>query len=381
MSIAETEPPPIRRGDLRVVFQPIVDLQAGHISGYEALARFGGRSGCPIRPDRAFAVARAEGRSAALDTEVVREVMALRSQLPPGCFLSLNVEPDSLGDRGLRQALLSFGRLDGVVIELTEHVPVESYADLYSHLSPLRGAGAVVALDDTGAGYAGLHHLLAIRPSILKLDRSLIENIDRDEAKVALVELLSVLAGRIDAWLLAEGVERAAEAIALRRLGVPLAQGWLFGRPGQPWPNVPAGGRRVLDSARPETGPVRTLRDLISPTPAIGDTCLAQAARLLGADDNLDVLVVLDPDRRARGFIDREGALVGVVQTALHVNLATSPVELAQKMLTRPPGECFRHVLCHDDVGRYVGTVAPERVLAELARIAAAQVSARTPEG
>jgi EAL domain-containing protein (putative c-di-GMP-specific phosphodiesterase class I) len=352
-----------------LVFQPIADLQAGCIAGYEALARFAGEGG--PSPDHVFAEARAEGRAGALDAAVVRRALAERRHLPDNCFLSINVEPGSLAEPELHRALLGAGPLEGIVLELTEHVPVDSYSELYDQLAPLRCAGALVALDDTGAGYAGLQHLLSVRPSIVKLDRSLVSGIDQDEAKVALVELLGVLAGRIDAWLLAEGVERPEEAVVLRRLGVPLAQGWLFGRPASAWPDLAPAGRRLLEITPAAPGPAASLHQLVKPSVAVNEHKRDEARRLLAADDELDLVVVVGDDLRAMGVVDRDGALVGMMHQPLHVNVATTPVELAQRMLTRPAGEQLRPVVCHDDVGRYIGTVAPETLLAELARAAA----------
>ena len=88
-----------------------------------------------------------------------------------------------------------------------------------------------MAIDDAGSGYAGLQWLMALSPDLIKLDRALIDRIDEDEVKTALVEMLGSFAGRVDAWVLAEGVERMAELDVILRLGVPLAQGYLFCRP------------------------------------------------------------------------------------------------------------------------------------------------------
>ena len=87
----------------------------------------------------------------------------------------------------------------------------------------------MIAVDDTGAGYAGLHHLISVRPEIIKLDRTLVAGIDTDRPRRALVEMFGSFANRFDAWVLAEGVETAAELATLRRIGVPLAQGFLLG--------------------------------------------------------------------------------------------------------------------------------------------------------
>lgn len=207
---------------LQLVFQPIVDLRRGAVAGYETLVRFDG----PVRagPDRWFAEAARRGRQSELDHAVVERALALRSSLPRNTFLTINIEPESLHDRRVLQLLCDHD-LRGVAIEVTEHRALDELGPVRAALDRLRTAGALLAVDDAGAGYAGLQQILAMRPQILKVDRSLVEGIDTDEAKAALLEMLGVFAGRIDAWVLAEGVETRGEALRCASLGVPLAQG------------------------------------------------------------------------------------------------------------------------------------------------------------
>lgn len=206
-------------GVVSSVYQPIVDLARGTTVGYEALARFAGFA--ERNPEKWFAAARVLGCHAELEAVALRTALSARSDLPRNCFLTVNVSPDLLMTETIRSVWRDEGDLDAVVIELTEQVPIESYTALEGDLAGLRGAGALIAVDDAGAGYAGLRHLLALRPSIIKLDRELIKDVDLDEAKLALVEMVGTFAGRVDAWLLAEGVERAGELDALVSLGAP----------------------------------------------------------------------------------------------------------------------------------------------------------------
>ena len=127
--------------------------------------------------------------------------------------------------------MLSGQDLSQLVVEVTEAAPVEDYAALLRALAVLRDAGAWIAVDDAGAGYASLNHVIQIRPDFVKLDRALVMDVDRDPAKHALVETFGVLAGRLDAWLLAEGIEREGEREVLAAMGVPLAQGFGLARP------------------------------------------------------------------------------------------------------------------------------------------------------
>ncbi len=221
---------------LSSAFQPIVDVARGVAVGYEALARFDHQS--EHHPAAWFAAAHEHGRRPELEAAALRSGLGAREALPPNCFLSINLSPDLLTHERVRAVWQEHRDLTGVVVELTERAPIESYNALADDLAALRGAGAVLAVDDAGAGYAGLLHLLKLRPSIIKLDRQLVCDLDLDEAKRALIEMLGTFCGRIDASLLAEGIEREGELAAVATLGVPLAQGYLLGRPGPPWPVV-----------------------------------------------------------------------------------------------------------------------------------------------
>ncbi|HWI04340.1 MAG TPA: EAL domain-containing protein, partial [Acidimicrobiales bacterium] len=119
-----------------------------------------------------------------------------------------------------------------IVLELTEHTRVGDYGALIEGLVRSRSEGVRIAADDTGAGYSGLHHLLRLRPNVVKLDIGLTRNIDEDPVRRALASALVAFAAEIDAVLVAEGVESVGELRSLRALGIPAAQGYRLGRPG-----------------------------------------------------------------------------------------------------------------------------------------------------
>ena len=241
---------------LRAVYQPIADLARGVVVGYEALIRF---VGYPVRsPDPWFAAAHEHGLSADLQAAALRAAFADRDGLPPSCFLTVNIGPEVLDTEVVRQVWQDQGDLRGVVVELTEHV--EDVKALEPDLDRLRDAGALIALDDAGAG---LSRLLALRPAMIKLDRELVRDIDRDEAKRALVEMLGTFAVRIDARLVAEGIERAGELRALAGLNVPLGQGYHLGRPGRPWTPITDAAERALRE-RDYRQPSRSIIDIMS---------------------------------------------------------------------------------------------------------------------
>lgn len=205
--------------DLTMVFQPIVDLAAARTAGYEALARFPGTAG----PDVWFAAAADCGLAAELEALAVAKALAAVPLLPDDTFLSVNVSPHLLGSGPVQDALAARPDLRRVVVELTEHTPVDDLDALRRQTRALRARGALVALDDAGSGYSGLQQVAVVRPQIVKLDRALVTGVDTDPVRAALTEMVGEFAGRLDAWLLAEGVETTAELAALVRFGVPLA--------------------------------------------------------------------------------------------------------------------------------------------------------------
>jgi PAS domain S-box-containing protein len=213
---------------VQIALQPIVDLTTGELAGAEALARFyDGRA-----PDVWFAEALETGQSVELDGCTFSAALATLPSVPAGCYLSVNATP-GLVLSGLLQRRLLRGdvALDRLVIEITEHAPVSCYADLQRALSELRGRGVRLAVDDTGAGYASLSHVLQLKPSIIKIDRSLITDITTDPARRSLATALVLLGLDLGATVIGEGIETVDERETLADLGVGFGQGYLLARP------------------------------------------------------------------------------------------------------------------------------------------------------
>ena len=207
------------------VFQPIVDLESRAVVGYEALTRF--HDGTP--PDVQFHEADLCGLGTAFEMATIKAALEEARRLPPDVFLSVNVSGALVlhGDPRLRRLVAGAGR--AIVLELTEHVPIADYGLVRTAIGKLGAAG--LAVDDAGAGYASLRHILELHPTYTKLDISLVRGIERDELRKAMVAGLQLFAQRTGCRLIAEGVESLAEADALQTLGVELGQGYLFGRP------------------------------------------------------------------------------------------------------------------------------------------------------
>lgn len=340
-------------------YQPIVDLVRGCTVGFEALARF---SGFPERdPERWFAAARRHGCDAQLEAAALRSALRARDELPPNCFLTVNVSPDLLLTDPVRAVWHAQGDLGGVVVELTEQTPIRSYLALEGDLTALRAAGGVIAVDDAGAGYAGLRHLLHLRPSVIKLDRALIVDVDRDEAKLALVEMVGTFADRIDAWLLAEGIERVGELDALLSLGVPLGQGYLLAAPAEPWAELDPEVALRIASVGARTNH-DTIRDLLDPAPTAAD--LPQAASLWAAGGSEVVLV--DGHARPVAVYAPDMALLGVAERGMRANVDTPVRDALARAMTREAPHRFVPLMCTDNAGRLVGIVRIERLVRAL---------------
>src|SRR6185312_5306930 len=132
-------------------------------------------------------------------------------------------------------------------------------------LSKLRERGAHTAVDDAGAGYSGLTQILAVRPQFLKLDRALVAGVHVDEAKRAMIQMLGELAGRLDAWLVAEGIETESELRTLAQIGVPLGQGYFLARPEAPWCRLGAPVEKAFSALPSRTQTSATVTSLVEP--------------------------------------------------------------------------------------------------------------------
>ncbi len=230
-------------GGRSVVVQPIVRFgpvggAAGHrVVGFEALSRFRDADGSPRRPDEVFAAAQRLGAGAGLgvrlELAVVRDALALLPRLPADAYLSLNFSPRTLLHPAAH-ALLADAPLGRVVAELTEHEEVHDYAGLLRAVEPLRARGMRLAIDDTGAGFAGLQHLAELDPDVVKLDLRFVRDVHLDPARRAVARAVLGLAGEVGATLVAEGVETPQELAQLAQLGVTHGQGYLLGRPAPP---------------------------------------------------------------------------------------------------------------------------------------------------
>ena len=206
------------------VFQPIVRLADHSVIGYEALTRFDDG----VAPAVRFAEAAALGCGSDLETACLRAAVAAAKELPPGAWLTLNASAAFVLS-GRLQAILR-GVRRPIVVEITEYEAVDDYRALRVAVESL-GPAVWLAVDDTGSGFAGLRHLVELRPHVVKLDGGIVRGIDGDPARQSLVAGMVYYARLTESHLVAECVETIEEQQVLAALGVELAQGYLFARP------------------------------------------------------------------------------------------------------------------------------------------------------
>lgn len=355
-------------GFTHVNFQPVVDVRRGVVCGYELLTRFAGPP--HESPEQWFRAAVEHGCAARLESRVLHEGLLAARRMPANCFLAVNLSPQALVSTEVCGVLAAHDRLDGIVIELTEQTAVLDPVELQKVLGAIRAAGGKIAVDDVGSAYAGLGQIMTVRPEFVKLDRQFVSGLDHDEGKAAMISSLGDLASRIDAWVVAEGVERVEELDALIRLGVPLTQGYLLGRPALEMNAVDAElgvhmrARSLVRLSEGGVGP------LVEPAPIVRDhDGSAALVHLFFCDMRAEYAAVVDDRGRPLTVVGRvEFFRTGGSTTAPLLVERTSDVsEVARRAMTRPSGERFEPLVCCDEVGRYVGLVRVERLVEELA--------------
>jgi PAS domain S-box-containing protein len=207
------------------VFQPIVELDGGAFVGYEALTRFDDN----VAPDVRFDEAAAVGIGMDLELATLREALAASIDLPKGAWLNLNCSPELImSGSALRGIIENSDR--AIVLEVTEHAEIADYQRFKEAIRAL-GPHVRLAVDDAGAGYSSLRHILELRPAFVKLDRSIVTGLESDEVRRAMVAGLKQFARSTGSRIIPEGIETQAELEALRSLDVKLGQGFLLGRP------------------------------------------------------------------------------------------------------------------------------------------------------
>ncbi len=222
-------------GLLHSVYQPVVDLDSGHVLGFEALTRV-----APARFETIHALFRTAHENDALwplERLCRRKALEGAPRLRDDQFLFLNADPNSVHDpqlvgRAFLEQVAAAGlRPHQVVFEITEQSAVRDFASFRRTLLRLRALGFGLAMDDVGSAYSGLHSIVEIAPDYIKADTSLVRDVHANPLKRELISTIRRFADQTGIRLIAEGVERPEELEVLRDAGVRWAQGYLFARP------------------------------------------------------------------------------------------------------------------------------------------------------
>lgn len=219
----------IGTGSVTIALQPVIDLTTGRRVGVEALARFPASVGTPAT---LFPAAHEVGLTVELEQLAAARALDLAPMLHDHEFLSINMSPEALlAGAALAEQHRPELATDQLVFEMTENQAIEHYDEMRRQLRPLRDQGIRVAIDDAGAGYASLYHIVQLEPDLIKIDRRLVHGCSGDRARRSVIRGFVALAADLGAVVIGEGVETPEDLSVLRELGVHCAQGYLLGRP------------------------------------------------------------------------------------------------------------------------------------------------------
>lgn len=231
-------------GTLQLVFQPIISLENYQAVGYETLTRPYDREGRLLPVEEFFDDVAATGNAFTMDTYVIEALLKFYKDIKIKIPLFWNAHPMSIAG-GILDEIRNKFTTGEIVVEITEKGdwPDSIIPILLEH----QKAGYRLALDDFGAGYSGLTRLIAIQPNVVKLDRAIVSEVNRDRVKRQLVEAVVHIAPSIGYQVLAEGLETVEEVTTCSQLGVNWGQGFYFARP-KPWDQNPAVDNGVVNS-------------------------------------------------------------------------------------------------------------------------------------
>lgn len=216
-------------GSLFMAYQPIIRTRDGSVFAWEALLRT--RESAVSGPLAFLEMAERLGRVHELG-RAIRGAVAQTAKRTRGVMFFVNLHPDDLLDESLYDPTSPLSRLaPEVVLEITERSPIESVPDIRGRVARLRALGFRLAVDDLGSGYAGLTSFASLEPDFVKLDRGLVEGLDREPVKAKLVGSVVSVSRELGIAVVAEGVETPEERHAAAALGCDLMQGYLFRRP------------------------------------------------------------------------------------------------------------------------------------------------------
>ncbi|MEA2296870.1 MAG: hypothetical protein QOE86_4509 [Solirubrobacteraceae bacterium] len=349
-------------------FCAVADLRRGVAAGYEVLLGMDDRAPASPHAWSQQIHARSAGR---LEARLVRRALAEREHLPQNTFLMVNVSAAALRSSELQAVLEQAGRIERTVIIVSDEAHGEDAYQVRQALEGVREAGGLIAVDGTGSGYASLRQVLAIRPDFVRIGSEFVHEIDRDQAKAAVVESLGALASRIDAWVIASGIPGRAELGSLRRMGLPLGQGPFVGAPSGRMSPLSEPVTSAIKQASPPTEPAQTVAGLVEARPALPwGGSLEDIADAFLEDPRHDIVVLVDERNRPLAMAERAALLRGEPFERPVMRITpTSPLKaVARRAVARPLLERFHPLVACDRRGVYLGIVRVEQLLDALAQ-------------
>jgi EAL domain-containing protein (putative c-di-GMP-specific phosphodiesterase class I) len=353
----------LRAGPVRPAFCPIADLRQGLAAGYEVTLRIDDE---PPASPRGWADAVHPLNAFETEKLLVTKAREARARVGDDRFLAVGISASAILD-GL---LEGDSDLEGLMLLLSDDTEGSRDADLARALTVLRDAGARLALDDTGSSYTSLRQITRLEPDFVRIGGDFVRDLDRDHAKAAVVETLVAMTARIDAAIIAGDVPGLQELDALRSLGVPFAQGPLFGQARDEIVELPESAVAAIRDAEPTAPHQDTVAGLVEAAPALPwGAPLDEIADAFLEDARFEVLVLVDERSRPLALAERSALLRGEPYERPITRVApSSPLKaVARRAVARPSIERFHPLVACDRRGVYLGIVRVEQLLEALA--------------
>jgi EAL domain-containing protein (putative c-di-GMP-specific phosphodiesterase class I) len=353
---------------VHAAFHPIADVKRAAAAGYEVVL---GLPGEPPRSPRGWAGDVHVAQAGAVEAPLLAAALSALERLPEKAFLLVNVSAHGLLSSEVADTFAAAGRLERLVVVVTHDTDDADPVDVRRALDAVRDRAATVAVDETGSGYSSLRGVLRLRPDFVRIGGEFIREIDRDQAKAAVVESVAHLASRMDAWMIASGVASAVELDVLARMGVPLAQGPLFGEALEEMAPLSRAAVEVLHDAAPPPTAEATVGGLVEARPAIPwGAPIEDLADTFLDDPRHDVLVLVDERSRPLALAERAALLRGepYERPVMRITPSSPLKAAARRAAGRPVMERFHPLVVCDRRGVYLGIVRVEQLLDALAQ-------------
>jgi EAL domain-containing protein (putative c-di-GMP-specific phosphodiesterase class I) len=349
-------------------FAAIADIARGGAAGYEVLLSVGSEDAQAPRDWSRAMHGQQVGR---LEAALLRAALAEREHLPAKAWLAVNLSAAALRTTEVEAVIADGGVLDHVVLFVTEDAAADDDGRVAATFDAIREAGGHVGVDETGSGYASLRHMLDLRPDFVRVGPTFVAGIDGDDAKGAVVEAVVSLAARTGARVIAGGIPGRQELSALRRMGVPLGMGALFGSPAAAMGPLAPAAADAIRQASPPVEPAETVAGLIEARPAMPwGSSIEEVADTFLEDPLNDVIVLVDERARPLALAERAALMRGEPHERPIMRISpTSPQKaVARRAAARPWLERFHPLVACDRRGVYLGLVRVEQLLDALAR-------------